>query len=136
MRRWLWLGTMVATVAVAGGCAPRKAAGDQALDPGSVFTADVPLVVESRFYGDLVIFVNRGGLRTRLGMANGNGKRTFMVPKQNFEIGTPIAFEAEGLSALTGGRVSVRSPAVVVRPGQRLVWTLETSLDRSFLAVQ
>jgi hypothetical protein len=105
-------------------------------DPGSVFQEDVPLRIESRFYADVVISIERGGLRTRLATIPGSSTRDLMIPKRFFEIMTPIRLIAEGIAAATGGeRASTTSGNLIVRPGQRIVWSLESQLQRSSVGV-
>jgi len=110
------------------GTGTQPAAGsDQAQAP----LRDVPLRVENNSRSDVVIYVLRGSVRTRLGTVT-------PVTSQTFAISGAIIGDQGGISLLAdpvaGGR-SLVSQNVYVRPGQRLVWTLESRLDRSLLAV-
>jgi hypothetical protein len=94
-------------------------------DPGSVFTQDVPLRVESRSSFDLVLSVERAGFRTRIGRISGPGTRDMLIPKRIFEIMTPIRLVAEVVGTQDGdGRSTIQSSTFVVRPGQRISWTV------------
>ncbi len=96
-------------------------------DPGSVFTSDVPLRVESRYSYDLVLSVERSGFRTRIGRISGPGTREMMIPKRMFEVMTPIRLVAEIVGTTDGqGRSVIPSSTFIVRPGQRISWTLES----------
>ena len=120
------------------GCARRvRAGGDPAGGPGTAVATgetvgpDVPLRVENNSRSDIVVYVLRGSVRTRLGTVT-------PVTSQTFAISGAIISDQGGISLLAdpvaGGR-SLKSENVYVRPGQRLVWTLESRLDRSMLAV-
>ncbi len=96
-------------------------------DPGSIFVSDVPLRVESRYSYDLVLSVERAGFRTRLGRISGPGVREMMIPKRFFEFVTPIRLVAEIVGTTDGqGRSVIPSSTFIVRPGQRIWWTLES----------
>lgn len=105
-------------------------------DPGSVFVSDVPLRIENRFYGDVVIYIERGGIRTRLATVTAATTRSLMIPKRYFEILTPLRLVGEGIGAASGGqRVTTATQNLLVRPGQQIVWTLETQLERSNVGI-
>jgi len=123
-------------VIVVGGCARsiRTGAGNEATGNAADTAAplrDVPLRVENNSRSDVVVYVVRGSVRTRLGTVTPSATQTFAISGA-------IIGDQGGISLLAdpvaGGR-SLLSQNVYVRPGQRLVWTLESRLDRSMLAV-
>ena len=135
IRRALALGLALLLCA---GCARRVRTGTgtgsepaASSDEAQTARRDVPLRVENNSRSDVVIYVLRGSVRTRLGTVT-------PVTSQTFAISGAIIGDQGGISLLAdpvaGGR-SLVSQNVYVRPGQRLVWTLESRLDRSLLAV-
>jgi hypothetical protein len=122
----------------AGACArPVRTGTDTGTEPGAAAEPaqtplrDVPVRVENNSRSDVVVYVVRGSVRTRLGTVT-------PATSQTFTISGAIIGDQGGISLLAdpvaGGR-SLLSQNVYVRPGQRLVWTLESRLDRSLLAV-
>ncbi|HYW50806.1 MAG TPA: hypothetical protein VE861_09380 [Gemmatimonadaceae bacterium] len=124
-----------------GGCAKRQQADgaptpEPAAESGSTFVQDVPLRIENRFYGDVVVSIERGGLRTRLATVTGSTTRELTIPKRYFEVIAPVRLIAEGMGAGSGAqRVTTNTGNLVVRAGQRIVWMLETQLERSTVGV-
>lgn len=116
---------------IAGAPAP-----EQSDNADIVFAADVPLRIESRFYADIVLSIEKGGIRTRLATITASTNRDLMIPKRFFTTGVPIRLLAEGIGTSSGGeRSSVITSALLIRPGQRIVWNLETQLERSSVGV-
>ncbi len=102
----------------------------------STFVVDVPMRVENRFYGDVVLYIDRGGMRSRLTTVTGTTTSDILIPRRYFTTGVPIRLIAEGIGAASGGeRVSTNTGDLMVRPGQRIVWSLETQLQRSTVGV-
>jgi hypothetical protein len=122
-------------------CAPRRTAlpgpgDDDGAVSESVFGDDVPMRVENRFYGDVVIYLDRGGMRARLATITGSTTRDILIPRRFFNTGVPVRLIAEGIGASSGGeRVTTNTGDLLVRPGQRIVWSLETQLQRSTVGV-
>lgn len=132
---------VVAGLLLAAACAPRRAAlpgpGDSTIPVSETgYTADVPLRVENRFYGDVVLYIDRGGMRARLTTITGSTTRDMLIPRRYFSIGVPVRLIAEGIGASSGGeRVTTNTGDLLVRPGQQIVWSLETQLQRSTVGV-
>lgn len=130
-----------ALIVFAPACAPRLPAGDgvapgAATESGSRFQDDVPLRIENRFYGDVALTIERGGLRTRLATITGSTTRDLTIPKRHFDGVTPVRLIAEGIGAGSGAqRVSTTTGTLLVQPGQRIVWTLETQMERSSVGI-
>ena len=122
-------------------CAPRRTAlpgpsEENGAVSESVFDDDVPMRVENRFYGDVVIYLDRGGMRARLTTVTGSTTRDMLIPHRYFNTGVPVRLIAEGIGASSGGeRVTTNTGDLLVRPGQRIVWSLETQLQRSTVGV-
>lgn len=91
----------------------------------------IPVDVENNYRADVSVILVRGSQRRRLGTVPPNARRRLLVPAS-------FAADQGGFALLAdpvAGGESVLSQTVVARPGQRLVWTLESRLARSVLAV-
>ena len=95
----------------------------------------VPLVVENRYRFDVNVYVARenGGQRRRLGTVVAATSQTLQVPAPyvgsgGFRLGADPIGPSSG-STCASERV------LVTAAGQRVVWTLESSLARSTVAV-
>jgi hypothetical protein len=89
------------------------------------------LRVESRNRADVTIYATRGAVRTRLGMVSAASARDFAIPASF--VNDPGGFRL--VADPVGSRGTLTSEPIVVRAGQRVVWTLETTLSRSSIAV-
>lgn len=93
---------------------------------------DVPLAVDNSYKSDVTIYIVRGGSRRRLATVPPNARRQLVIPASYVNDQGGFALFADPV----GGGPGVTSQTVVVRSDQRLVWTLESRLARSVLAVQ
>ena len=86
--------------------------------------------VESHSWTDVSVFAERRGVRTRLGTVVAMRTTTLRLP--GWLLGdVPIAFVVDPV----GGAAVQVSDAVVVRPGQRVLLTLEQELALSSVGV-
>lgn len=122
--------TLLATLAVATApaCARHSRAGNRA---APVSQEPVSLEVQNNHWLDVVLYVVHDGQRTRLGTATAARTTTFRLPSKLLgQLG-----EIRLIADPVGERGVLSSEAVVVKPGTRVVWTLESDLTRSSLAV-
>ncbi|HYW51527.1 MAG TPA: hypothetical protein VE861_13025, partial [Gemmatimonadaceae bacterium] len=71
-----------------------------------------------------------------LATVTGSTTRDLMISKRHFDGVTPVRLVAEGIGAGSGAqRVSTNTGTLLVQPGQRIVWTLETQLERSSVGI-
>ena len=89
------------------------------------------LRVESHHWLDVVIYAVHDGQRTRLGMAPATKTTGFTIPASMLGQVATIQLIADPV----GARGGIASDRIAVRPGTRLVWTLESDLARSALTV-
>ncbi len=74
------------------------------------------LVVDNQAFNDMDIFVLEGGRRVRLGMAGGNSKSTFTIPKYLVQTLTSLRFYADPI----GGRRTPVTEEIQVSPGDEI----------------
>jgi len=111
--RW----TLGLVAAAALGCGRSQASTD--VDPN----ASTRLVVENQAFPDMDIFVLEGGRRVRLGMANGNSKATFTIPKYLVRGLTSLRFYADPV----GGNRTPVTEEIQVSPGDEVVLRIPPS---------
>lgn len=89
------------------------------------------VTVDSRYTRDVTLYAVNGGIRTRLGVVTAGERRTFLVPH--------YLLDSNGLLHLMGRAAEIRETLdldpVKVHPGERVLLTLESGLDRSSLGV-
>jgi hypothetical protein len=110
------------------------AAGCSALDHGKRTPPPddaVALRVASHHYLDVVIYVLHDGQRTRVGTATGSSSTTFSLPARLLGMGREIQLIGHPI----GSQDTVTTETIVVQPGQRIEWLLESQLSRSTVAV-
>jgi hypothetical protein len=90
-----------------------------------------PLRVENHNWLDVTIYVVHDGQRSRLGAATAAKTTDFAIQPQLLGQVGAIQLIADAI----GSSQAIASPVVTVRSGTRLVWTLQTDLSRSSLAV-
>ena len=98
--------------------------------------AVIPVAIQNDNMQDLNIYVLHGGMRTRIGIAGAAQATAFTFPAHYSSGATTIRIAAVPLiGGRFGWRKSIISDAVVVHAGQRIVFSLESDLARSTIAV-
>jgi hypothetical protein len=92
---------------------------------------NVPLEVANHHFLDVTIYVVRDGQPARLGIANGSSLARFVLPPRLIGQGGEVRLFGRPI----GGKEGTLSEVVVVQPGQRIEWTLESDLSRSSIGV-
>jgi hypothetical protein len=108
------------------GCAKKPREGSQPLP-----MTPTPLRVENHNWLDVTIYVLHDGQRSRLGAATAAKTTDFTIQPQLLGQVGDIQLIADPV----GSSQAIASPVVKVTQGTRLVWTLQTDLSRSSLAV-
>ena len=104
--------------------------------PGAVaLTYSIPVVVESRFREDLTLYVLHDGMASRLQRIGSSGTTKFAIPPNLVGSLGEITLFVEGVGARSGMSDRFTTGRLRVLPGQGIVWTLETRLERSFAQV-
>lgn len=87
--------------------------------------------VENGDQHDISVFFIQLGQRFRLGTVTALSATSFEVPERLIR----EANQAQLVADPVGARTRVTSEPFVLRPGQRMVWTVEAGLRRSSLAI-
>jgi hypothetical protein len=89
------------------------------------------LRVENHHWLDVNIFVVREGQRNRLGLVTAASTKSFTLPRALVGAQGEIRLIADPIGAST----SISTDLIVLKPGTQVVWTLESNLNRSTLAI-
>jgi hypothetical protein len=89
------------------------------------------LMVENHHFTDVVVYLINGGQRMRVGMVRSVGSKTFEIPQRM--IGRLGSFHL--LADPIGEPRILDSGVISMRPGVRVEWVLESSLETSSVAV-
>ena len=103
--------SLIALAMVAGVACSRNRA-DTEVDPN----AETRLVVDNQAFPDMTIYVLEGGRRIRLGMAGGNSKTSFVLPKHVVRTLTSVRFLADPI----GGNRTPVTEEITVSPGDEV----------------
>jgi hypothetical protein len=98
--------------------------------PPSLLHEDVSVEVENHNWSDITIYLLTGGLPQRLGMVTAMSNGSFAFPSQRLHTAGNIR-----LRALPVAGTAFTSEAILVQPGQAILWRLENDLDISSLSV-
>jgi hypothetical protein len=111
------------------GCAGHGVSGG----PDQAPSRDVPVSVEveNHNWSDMVIYLDRGSLSQRLGTVGTLHTATFTFPFLQLGTTGTARLRADPIGNLS----SFSSEPINIQPGQSIKWTIESDLDRSFLAV-
>ena len=97
---------------------------------GSLLHTEVSVEVENHNWSDITIYLMTAGLPHRLGMVTALSNATFAFPSHRLNTGSSVR-----LRALPVAGRPFTSEAILVQPGQAIMWTLENDLDISSLSV-
>jgi hypothetical protein len=120
-----WLAALVIAGVLVGCAKHRLTDDDMASDASST------LHIVNHHWGDVDIYVNRDGQRTRVGQVTASAEENFVLPKSVTSGGGTIQFQAHAV----GSTGAISSESIAVRPGgMQITWTLENNLSRATLA--
>lgn len=89
------------------------------------------LHVDNHHWLDVDIFVVHDGQRSRLGTVTATAARDFVFPREMLGSLGEVRLVADPV----GSQDAIITDLIVVKPGTAVTWTLESSLQRSSLAV-
>lgn len=123
---------LVAVLSVSAACARGPQSGslsdEVAAEEGE---SDVTFQIVSHNPRDVVIFLLLGSSRQRLGMASGNSTTVFTMKWNRLANASVIHLRGEQM----GNGESVVSDTLQIKPGARVLWTLQAELNQSIDAV-
>jgi hypothetical protein len=93
--------------------------------------APVRLRVDNRYRADLVVYAVRGTVRSRLGTVTSATTGSLTIPAVFVNDPGGLVLVADPI----GARSSLQSERFIVRTGQRVEWSIESSFARSSLGV-
>jgi len=120
--RWLVFALLLAA------CAHHSASGEPEQRPSR--DAPVSLEVENHNWSDMVIYLVRGQLVSRLGSVGTLHTAVFTFPYLQLGNTGNARLRADPV----GNLQSFESEDINIQPGQNLKWTIENDVDRSFLS--
>lgn len=130
--------TMAAVGGALGACSYMRSGTAQSAgeDPFEFHGAIIPVEVQNDNMQDLNIFVLHGGSRTRIGIAGAAQKTNFNFPAHYSAGAATVRLAAVPLiGGRFGWRKSILSEAINVHGGERVVFSLESDLARSTIAI-
>ena len=120
-----WLAALVIAGVLAGCAKHRISDDDMSGDASST------LHIVNHHWGDVDIYVNRDGQRTRVGQVTASAEENFVLPKSVTSGGGTLQLQAHAV----GMSGAISSESIAVRPGgMQITWTLENNLTRATLA--
>ena len=96
------------------------------------FTDDIALEVDNRNFNDVVIYLRREGIRTRIGEVTGSMLVTLMIPRSLLSgITREVQFQADPV----GADRTITSYPVFIRPGEHVHLTIENNFRAATIQV-
>jgi len=126
-----WLGL----VALAAGCAashstPASPAPEQdaSAEAGAPAREPIRVEIDNRNFSDMNIYLVNEGTHVLLGSAAGMSKTTLSLPPGSVGSQWQVRLQADPI----GGSNTIRTPALMVSPGQNVYWTIGSDPSSSF----
>lgn len=116
---------LLPSLALATACGHHRASGPLAPVEPAV------LHIENHHWLDVDVFVLHDGQRSHLGSVSATSTSVFTLPRSMIGSMGEVRLIADPV----GERGTLTTDIIVVKPGTQVYWTLESSLDRSSLAV-
>jgi hypothetical protein len=88
---------------------------------------ETPVQIDNQNFSDMNIFLIDAGVPVFIGTANGLSKTSLMIPR-----GAGRGFQVRLLADPIGSSSKIRTPTLIVGPGQQVYWTIGSSPDHSF----
>jgi len=122
---------VAAACALPAACTHHRPPTTDATASDSASVAPVWLTVQNHHRANVVLYAVRGTLRQRLGTVTAAATQRFALPPNTVADAGGFVLVGEPL----GGDAPARTEVLHVFPGQRVVWTLESRLAQSTVAV-
>lgn len=119
---------IIAAVAFVG-CHQRRAAPG---DESAQLPAEIHVKVENRNLLDVMIYIQHGGMRSRVGLATAASNSEFRISLAMIGAGGDYRLIGDPV----GMRINVSTEMLHARPGDEVTWSLEDSFARSTVVVR
>ncbi len=96
---------------------------------------DAMLVLDNRGTVDVTVSVLHDGLKERLFRSIAAHRDSLYIPARLIGLANSLRLTAETAGARSGTQAAVTTEAIALRPGMRLLWTIESDLARSHLGI-
>ena len=121
------------------GCAPlpqpSAAPSSETGSPIEAERSDGTLEIDNRGLVDITIYVSHDGLKERLGRSIAAHRDSLFIPIRIVGLANPVRLVAESAGKRSGTQAALTTDLITMRPGIRLVWTIESDLERSHLGI-
>jgi hypothetical protein len=133
---WTVRAGLVGLVALSAACgASRSSAASPEPKPGTAAAeaaepgrSKTRVEIDNQNFSDMNIYLIDQGTRVLLGSANGLSKTTLLIPSGAVRSSWQVRLQADPI----GGASPIRTPALLVAPGQSVYWTIGSDPDNSF----
>jgi hypothetical protein len=99
--------------------------------PGAPIEARTQVEVTNNNWSDMRVYVDRGGVKTRLGTVTSMTTRLLAIPRVLVSPGSSVRLIADPI----GAPQEFVSPTLQVHPGQRVEFTIQNHLSVSSISV-
>jgi hypothetical protein len=125
---------LVGLVGLLAACAGHPAATSPTPEPAttSAGSADrIPVRIDNQNFNDMDIYLLDRGARVLLGSASGLTRTTLLLPADATASGGRITLQADPL----GSSRPIRTPELLVAPGEKVYWTIGADRAGSYASV-
>jgi len=125
---------LLGLAALSGGCAASHpsptppAPKQEATTEAAPARTPVRVEIDNQNYSDMDVYLINNGMHLLLGSAPGLSKTTLSIPQGSAGGQLQVRLLADPV----GGNVPIRTPALVVAPGQNVYWTIGSDPATSF----
>jgi hypothetical protein len=99
-----------------------------AAEADSTYGSSVKVEIDNRNYSDMSIYLISDGARVLVGSAPGLSKTTLSLPAASRRSNWRVRLLADPI----GGSAAIRTPSLLVAPGQNVYWTIGSDPASSF----
>jgi hypothetical protein len=96
---------------------------------------DATLEVDNRGLVDVTVYITHDGLKERMGRFVAARRDSVFIAPRIVGLANSVQLVAETAGTRAGTQGSLSTGVITMRPGLRLVWTIESELQRSHLEI-
>jgi hypothetical protein len=133
---WTVRAGLVGLVALSAACGPSRSSpaspapesGTASAETAEQASGKTRVEIDNQNFSDMNIYLIDQGTRVLLGSANGLSKTTLLIPAGAGR----SSWEVRLLADPIGGASPIRTPSLIVAPGQNVYWTIGSDPASSF----